>query len=116
MAIRSAKEATEPLDFEGLAADRGKEDAVERKGVGGRGGQAQMSAVDGVECAAEEGYAHSDHVRAVCGQDREGLGGSAESASRRSTPSELRTERVEREVAPRRLANAEDDAGAERDM
>ena len=47
-----------PLGFEGLAADRGEEDAVEGEGVGCGGGQAQMAAMDGVECAAEEGYAH----------------------------------------------------------
>ena len=47
------------LGFEGLIADRGEEDAVEREGVCRGGGQAQVAAMDGVECAAEEGYAHS---------------------------------------------------------
>jgi hypothetical protein len=26
-----------------------------------------VAAMDGIECAAEEGYAHSDHARAISG-------------------------------------------------
>jgi len=44
--------------FEGLAAGGREEDAIEGKGVRGGAGQAQMAAVNGIECAAEEGYAH----------------------------------------------------------
>ena len=50
--------------LEGLVADRGEEDAIEGEGVGGGGGQAEVAAMDGVECAAEEGYAHSDYATA----------------------------------------------------
>ena len=45
--------------FEGLLAYGSEEDTVEREGVCRGGGQAQMAAMDGVECATEEGYAHS---------------------------------------------------------
>jgi hypothetical protein len=46
------------LGLERLAAYGSEEDAVEGEGFGGGGGQAQMAAVDGVEGAAEESYAH----------------------------------------------------------
>jgi hypothetical protein len=45
------------LGFEGLEADRSKENAVEGKGVCGSVGDGQMAAMDGVECAPEEGDA-----------------------------------------------------------
>src|ERR1017187_9832369 len=55
------------LGLEGLAANRGEEDAVERDGTGCRGSQCQMAAMNGVERAAEEGYAHSGHATAFTG-------------------------------------------------
>ena len=45
--------------LEGLATGWGEEDGVELKGVGCGGGDGEVAAVDGVEGAAEEGYAHS---------------------------------------------------------
>jgi hypothetical protein len=56
--------------FEGLAVYRGEQDAVECEGICRGAGQAQMAAMDGVECAAEEGYAHSvmlEHFLSNCG-------------------------------------------------
>jgi len=45
--------------FEGLLAYGSEEDTIEREGFCRGGGKAQMAAMDGVECATEEGYAHS---------------------------------------------------------
>ncbi len=50
--------------FEGLKADGGKENAIQGEGVCSGCGQAQVAAMDRVECAAEEGYAHCDYATA----------------------------------------------------
>jgi hypothetical protein len=45
--------------LQGLVADGSEQNAVERKSICRGAGQTQVTAMDGVECATEEGYAHS---------------------------------------------------------
>jgi hypothetical protein len=56
--------------LQGLVADGSEQNAIERKSVCRGAGKAQVTAMDGVECAAEESYAHSvmlEHIRRYCG-------------------------------------------------
>jgi hypothetical protein len=58
--------------FEGLMGDGGEKNMIECEIIGRDGGQTQMATMDGIECAAEEGYAHSDHATAKAGRRRWG--------------------------------------------
>jgi len=48
--------------FQGLKADRGEEDSIERESLPGGVGDGQMAEVGRVEAASEESYAHGDMV------------------------------------------------------
>jgi hypothetical protein len=52
-----------------LVADRSEENTVKRECICRRRGQAQVAAMNGVECAAEQGYTHSHHARAFLDEE-----------------------------------------------